>query len=138
MAQEDELDFLLETLEQTAPPPNMLYGMGVVSGATETNRWESRSRYRISDRLEPGFEQSHPRCMIHRVCHPILKLNHAEQGWNSSDRRSDIFEGFIEIKATLSIFKPSPDPNSLSNFKTTIDITDKTNKAGMWKIPPTY
>ena len=85
-AGEDELEYLLATLEETAPPPNMLYGMGVVSGATETNRWESRSRYRISDRLEPGFEDTHPRLHDYTefVNRYYYKLNHAENGWNSS------------------------------------------------------
>ena len=87
--QEDELDFLLATLQEDVSPPNLLYGMGIVSGATETKRWESRSRYRVSDRVEPGFETTHPRLHDYTefVNRFYYKLNHAEQGWNSSNKK---------------------------------------------------
>ena len=121
--QEDELDFLLATLQEDAPPPNLLYGMGIVSGATETKRWESRSRYRVSDRVEPGFESTHSRLHDYTefVNRFYYKLNHAEKGWNSSVQVDQVTLGLNRyilddrMYNSIDLLEPSlfsPLPNS--------------------------
>ena len=121
--QEDELDFLLATLQGDVSPPNLLYGMGIVSGATETKRWESRSRYRVSDRVEPGFEKEYPRLHDYTefVNRFYYKLNHAEQGWNSSVQVDQVTLGLNRyvlddrMYNSIDLLEPSlfsPMPNS--------------------------
>lgn len=123
-AQDDEIDFLLEAFQESMPPPNTLFGMGVISGATESTRWESRSRYRISDRTEPGFEDTHPNLhdyteFVNRV---YYKLNHAESGWNSSVQLDQVSLGLNryilddKMYNSIDLLEPSlfsPAPNTL-------------------------
>lgn len=120
----DELDFLLATLQDDVSPPNLLYGMGAISGATETKKWESRSRYRVSDRLEPGFETTHPRLHDYTefVNRFYYKLNHAENGWNSSLQIDQVTLGLNRyilderLYNSIDLLEPSlfsPLPNSL-------------------------
>ena len=89
LTQEDELDFLLETLEQTAPPPQIC--------CMEWGLFQERQKPIVGSRglaiesqidYNLGFEQTHPRLHDYTefVNRYYYKLNHAEQGWNSSVR----------------------------------------------------
>ena len=82
----DDLDFLIEQLSQDITPPNILYGMGTLAGATEKSIWESRLRYRVSDKRLPGFEDSHPHLhdYVEFVNRYYYKVNHPENGWDSN------------------------------------------------------
>lgn len=81
----DDLDAFLAEIEMTAPS-NQYFGMGALSGASPSSIWESRFRYRDSDRLEAGFEETNPNLHGYTefVNRYYYKVNHPEDNWTFS------------------------------------------------------
>ena len=82
----DDLEAFLAEIESTTPQSNQLFGMGALSGGSPSSIWESRYRYRGSDRVEPNFEESHPNLHDYTefVNRYYYKLNHPEENWSFS------------------------------------------------------
>lgn len=137
----DEFAFLLEQLQVSTPPANTIFGLGTIAGATDKNIWESRLRYRISDRREPGFEESNPHLhdYVEFVNRYYYKLNHAEHGWNSSVQLDHVSLGLNkyilddQLYNSWNLLDPSlfsPVPNSFVRIEK-VNVTKKIGASKM-------